>query len=290
VRRKHLELAELGRPASQLGWGVRSDDERELVREAASRVLDGDGLMTIARDWNAQGVPGASGGPWGAPTLRRVLLSSRIAGLREHGVDPGGKTLGDLSPAVWAAALDRQTWDQLRAVLLNPERNTNVRKATRYLLTGLIHCGDRGAALFSRPRNNRRRYLCAGRRPGHQLGIIADPVDELVKEFVLGLLTTPSVREALLAQAGAGDDGTIGRTLADLGGAQSRLQALDDDFYVRGVLGEGDTGRSESSSSGRSTASTPWSTPVRSSASSCTQILVRSGRRPTSNSGGTWFG
>ena len=31
----------------------------------------------------------------------------------------------------------------------------------------------------------------------------------------------------------------MGRTLADLGAAQSRLQALDDDFYVRGALGEG---------------------------------------------------
>ena len=95
------------------------------------------------------------------------------------------------------------------------------------------------APLFSRPRNHTRRYLCAGRRPGHQLGIIADPVDELVKEFVLRLLTTPSVREALLAQAGAGDDGAMGRTLADLGAAQSRLQGLDDDYYVRGVLAEG---------------------------------------------------
>ncbi len=124
-------------------------------------------------------------------------------------------------------------------MLLNPERNTNVRKATRYLLTGLIHCGGCRGALFSRPRNNTRRYLCAGRRPGHQLGIIADPVDELVKEFVLRLLRTPSVPEALLAQAGAGNDATLGRTLAELGAAQRRLQALDDDFYVRGVLAEG---------------------------------------------------
>jgi len=139
LRRKHLELAELGRPAGQLGWGVRSEDERELVREAARRVLEGDGLMTIARAWN---------------------------------------------------------------------------------------------------RNNARCYLCAGRRPGHQLGIIADPIDELVKEYVLRLLTTPSVREALLAQAGQGDDGTMGRALAGLGAAQGRLQALDDDFYVRGVLAE----------------------------------------------------
>ena len=225
VRRKHLELAEQGKPAGQLGWGVRSDDERELVREAASRVLMGHGLMTIARDWNVRGVPGASDGPWGAPTLRRVLLSSRIAGLREHGVDPSSKTLGDLTPAVWPPALDRHTWDQVRAVLLNPERNTNVRKASRYLLTGLIHCGDCGAALFSRPRNNTRRYLCAGRRTGHQLGIVADPVDDLVKELVLRLLTTPAVREGLLAQAGAGDEGAIGRTLADLGAAQQAARS-----------------------------------------------------------------
>lgn len=49
VRRKHLELAEQGRPAGQLGWGVRSESKRELVREAAQKVLAGQGLMTIAR-------------------------------------------------------------------------------------------------------------------------------------------------------------------------------------------------------------------------------------------------
>ncbi len=38
VRRKHLELAEQGRPASHFGWGVRNEAERELVREAAGRV------------------------------------------------------------------------------------------------------------------------------------------------------------------------------------------------------------------------------------------------------------
>ena len=37
VRRKHLELAEHGRPAGQLGWDVRTEAERELVREAAAR-------------------------------------------------------------------------------------------------------------------------------------------------------------------------------------------------------------------------------------------------------------
>lgn len=136
VRRKHLELAEQGKPAGQLGWGVHSEAERVQVTEAAERVLAGHGLITIARDWNRRGVPSPSGRTWKSPTLRRALLASRLTGLREHGVDPSGKTLGELSAAVWEGALDRQTWDQIRAVLLKPERNTNVRTASKYLLTG----------------------------------------------------------------------------------------------------------------------------------------------------------
>ena len=240
VRRKHLELAESGRPAGQLGWGVRDDGERELVREAARRVLAGDGLMTITRDWNRRGVAGPSPVEWTAPILRRALLSSRVAGLREHGVDPSGRTLGHLRPAVWKEAIDRPTWDQVRAVLLNPERNTNAHRPTRYLLTGLIDCGVCGARLFSRPRDDHtKRYLCAGRRRGHQLSILAVPADELVAGLVLDLLTTASVREAMVARADASDGTSLAATLAALGAAQSRLQVLDDDYYVRGALTEG---------------------------------------------------
>jgi len=240
VRRKHLELAESGKPAGQLGWGVRDDCERELVREAARRVLAGHGLMTITRDWNRRGVAGPTPAEWTAPTLRRALLSSRVAGLREHGVDPSGRTLGQLRPAVWKEAIDRPTWDQVRAVLLNPERNTNAHRPTRYLLTGLIDCGVCGARLFSRPRDDHtKRYLCAGRRRGHQLSILAVPVDELVASQVLNLLTTASVRDAMLAQADASDGTSLAATLAAFGAAQSRLQVLDDDYYVRGALTEG---------------------------------------------------
>ena len=154
VRRKHLELAELGRPAGQLGWGVRSEDEPELVREAARRVLKGDGLITISRDWNTQGARGVRRTLDRAHTAQGavVLADSRAARTRRR---PQREDTRRPQSRRLAAALDRQVWDQVRAVLLNPDRNTNVRKATRYLLTGFIHCGGCGAALFSRPRNNR---------------------------------------------------------------------------------------------------------------------------------------
>ena len=242
VRRKHLELAEQGRPAGQLGWGVRSNDERELVREAARRVLAGHGLMTIARDWNRRGLPGASKRPWRAPTLRRALLSSRMAGLREHGVDPSGRTVGELRAAVWQGALDRQTWDQVRAVLLNPERHTNVRAPSKYLLTGLIHCGTCGSRMSSRPPDDHtKRYLCAGNRPGHQPGIVAQPVDDLVAKRVLGLLATPSVREELLAPGRRNGRGVVGaHTRRARGGAEQavgpRRRLLRPGLAARGAV------------------------------------------------------
>ena len=94
--------------------------------------------------------------------------------------------------------------------------------------------------MFSRPRDDHtKRYLCAGRRRGHQLSILAVPVDELVAGQVLNLLTTASVRDAMLAQADASDGTSLAATLAALGAAQSRLQVLDDDYYVRGALTEG---------------------------------------------------
>ena len=94
--------------------------------------------------------------------------------------------------------------------------------------------------MISRPKDhNTKRYLCAGRRKGHQLAIVAAPVDDLVAEHVLDVLARPSFREALVAGDGETADGSVKSALADLGKAQLRLQRLDDDFYVRGVLAEG---------------------------------------------------
>jgi hypothetical protein len=103
---------------------------------------------------------------------------------------------------------------------------------------GLIFCGVCGGRMLSRPRDDHtKRYVCAGHRLGHQLAILAEPADELVANRVVELLTTPAFREALLAQVEPADDGAVGRALAELGTTQSRLQRLDDDYYVQGALG-----------------------------------------------------
>ena len=89
----------------------------------------------------------------------------------------------------------------------------------------------------SRPRDRvTRRYVCAGNRAGHQLSILAQPLDDVVADKVLDLLATPSFRESLVRTSDRRDDVSLGRALADLGSAQSRLQTLDDDYYVAGAL------------------------------------------------------
>ncbi len=92
----------------------------------------------------------------------------------------------------------------------------------------------------SRPRDDHtKRYVCAGRRPGHQLAIVADATEAVVAERVLALLSTSRIRVALGGGAGAtGADGELAQALADLGSAQGRLHTLDDDYYVHGVLAE----------------------------------------------------
>jgi site-specific DNA recombinase len=69
--------------------------EAEAIKEAATRVMRGESIRSIAFDFNGRGVKPVAGGRWAGSTLRRVLVSPRIAKLREH----RGEIVGE---ATWA--------------------------------------------------------------------------------------------------------------------------------------------------------------------------------------------
>jgi site-specific DNA recombinase len=58
--------------------------EAEPIKEAAARVLGGESIRSIAVDFNDRGIRAVGDGRWALSTLRRVPVSPRIAGLREH--------------------------------------------------------------------------------------------------------------------------------------------------------------------------------------------------------------
>jgi DNA invertase Pin-like site-specific DNA recombinase len=150
--RAHRQRAEQGKPnGGARPFGFEEDKvthrpgEAAMVREAARRVLDGEALSSIVRDWKARGVttPGSSS------ALRYMLIAPRTAGLREH----RGEIVGE---AVWDPILDRDTWERVRATFADPERRRrggrqpeDGRPRRRYWLRGLLVCGKCGTKLIS---------------------------------------------------------------------------------------------------------------------------------------------
>lgn len=205
ARRKSLESAQLGvtttggcRP-----FGFEADrvtvreSEAVLVRESAARVLAGESLRSVCRDWVGRGVVSAAGKAWRPTGLRRMLVSGRVAGLREH----RGVVVGD---AEWEALISTADWRRLTSLFA--DRRDGLVVPRRYVLSGLLRCGRCGAVLSSRPRGDGvRRYVCAksvGSVGCNGCAIVAAPVEELVIEAVLLRLESGELLRALTSPVG----------------------------------------------------------------------------------------
>jgi hypothetical protein len=118
-----------------------------------------------------------------------------VVGLREH----RGEIIG---AAAWPAILDRDSWEQLRAIFgARGDRQPPGRR--KALLTGLLVCGRCGETLGKATENNKGGYKCQ-RTPGkhgcNRLSIIAGPTEEFVVEAALIALDTPALGAATVGE------------------------------------------------------------------------------------------
>lgn len=195
IRRKHLELATNGkyggggRPYGyQPGALEVREPEAQIIREAAQRALIGESLGAICRDFDRRGIPGAKGGLWGVPALRRMLVSARISGRRERRRDARGQqvVIGTIVAETCAtpAIISPAQSDQLRRMFGGNGRG----RPGSHLLAGLARCGLCGARLVCETHGARREFTChaaPGRGACGRIRIIAGPVEELVVGDVL---------------------------------------------------------------------------------------------------------
>lgn len=207
LRRKHLELAEQGRPSGggYRAFGYEADgrtlrtDEAAEIRGAVARILAGDSLRGIAHDWQERGVPTVSGGArWSPVVVRQIITGPRIAGQREH----HGRILG---PADWPAIIDPDDLLRVRALVFGRSK-PGFPTARSYLLSGLVWCGRCDVRLGARPivRKGKRlrRYVCTRDRGGcDRLGIGADGLEELVTRAVVEALDAPRFARVVSAPA-----------------------------------------------------------------------------------------
>lgn len=231
VRRKHEEMAAAGRPSlgGTRAFGYNRDrtavipEEAALIREAVERVLAGEGLRGICRDWKQRGVVTPTGRAWVQTPLKRMLLSPALSAQR--------KLHGTLTPGTWPAIINPADTARLELVLNDPARLKRV-WARRYLLAGMLRCGLCDQTLSSRPRSDgTRRYVC-GKQPGNsncgKVARVSEPVEELVKESLFAALDGVDLRQYVEQADGEHGDELV---IAIRAGEES-LQQLSKDHYA----------------------------------------------------------
>ncbi|WP_111720939.1 recombinase family protein [Homoserinimonas sp. OAct 916] len=102
LKRKARQNAEAGKPGGGANrpFGYEADKitvnvaEAEVIRQLLARTLAGESARSLAAWMDSQEIATTSGGQWRSGTIRQMLMSPRIAGLRSH----HGEVVG---PALW---------------------------------------------------------------------------------------------------------------------------------------------------------------------------------------------
>jgi site-specific DNA recombinase len=238
-RRKHEELARAGMVGGggSRPFGYEADrvtvnlEEADLIREAARRLLAGEAMHSILTDWGRRGVRTVSGKPWRTTTLRRVLQSPRIAGLRQL----RGEVVAD---AVWPTIIDRATHERIRGILADPARRRGGHPREYLLTGGLCRCSLCGVPLVARPKADGRRCYCCVRGVDFsgcgRIRALADRLEEHVRDVVLAALDGPGLTTAL--RAATASDGR--QELPDrLRTDEDALEQLAVDHYHHRLIG-----------------------------------------------------
>jgi DNA invertase Pin-like site-specific DNA recombinase len=163
----HEQLRETGRYVGPKMFGVTGPDhnleikpEADLIRKAAQDILQGKATWEVQREWEKAGVLSPKGNIMDRQTIRRILLSPRIAGYLVHKpkVRPGerlppihqwtvsdeeGNPIRSQVPAI----LTEQTWRALITEMSGRGERNRASCQTRasYILTGVCWgtvCGE----------------------------------------------------------------------------------------------------------------------------------------------------
>jgi site-specific DNA recombinase len=196
-----------GRPHGVVGFGFRreydpvtrelvgqfhEETQATLVREAASRVLAGESLSAVAKDWQARGVPTQCASKakygWRPDGIKRILINPAIVGMRVHRGEVVGK-------AMWSPILDDDSYDRLLTLFSDPSRQPirHPDSAPR-LLSGVCRCGVCDGPLRSRRSGGKSRkvrdfYQCAY---SSHVSRKATSLEAYVQEVVIGWILAGS--------------------------------------------------------------------------------------------------
>jgi len=168
------------------------EDEADLIRDMVNRTLAGESTRSLIFDLNRRQIPTSTGRKWTMSPTRTMLLSPRLAGMREFN--------GQLIKAPWPAIIPLEQHRSLRALAAERKR-TGERAVRGYPFFGLLRCGLCGTRMMGFAVAGKGRYQCRTDRGGcNKIGIIADPVEKLAAEAIFEVVDSPDF-SARLAEA-----------------------------------------------------------------------------------------
>jgi DNA invertase Pin-like site-specific DNA recombinase len=221
IRLKQLELAEAGKIGGRMrryGWdGYKVvDDEAEVIRDMARRVLLGESCRSIAVDLERREVPTLTAKrgkgevtAWAGATVATMLRRPANAGLREH----KGEIIGR---AQWPEILDEDTWREVCRTLDRAKANRGtVHNERTWLLSGIAICGNCGEPMGTTKKSGkyaRTVYRCRGKvdpvtkKRKHCMTRQAVQLDLYVAAQVVERLSRDDARDLLLDDSSAARD------------------------------------------------------------------------------------
>ncbi len=171
---------------------VVREGEAEVIRELAGRLLRGDTVASMAGDLNEQGITTTRGGQWNARNLSRTLGNPLYGGQLAY----KGEIITALANT--EAILDTETYSAVQAKLGARRRGRRV--TGLYPLSGVLLCGNsscgRQGTMAGYPRTGgKRAYICAPANGGCGQSVLAEPVEERVRDQVVTDLADVEARE-----------------------------------------------------------------------------------------------
>lgn len=199
-KRALLQLAENGKGWGGRAFGYKDGDtglvakEANAIRRAYTQVLAGDTLYSIATDWNRRGLRTTKrgGNMWRGGTVKLVLINPRYAGKRAY----KGDIVGD---ANWPPVIDQETWEAVKAILTDPARigNTPQDRTRKYLLGGLMTCGECGKKLSVAGTVKRKLYACKN-MGCYRVGRSQPVLDAIITDVVKARLSRPDAADLFI--------------------------------------------------------------------------------------------
>jgi site-specific DNA recombinase len=230
MKARQRELAEAGRPklngrrpfGMSADWKELVEEEAELIREAADRLLAGDSMRSICIDWKNRGVTTTYGNPWQTTAFRRMMLQPRLWGERTH----KGTVAG---PGNFPAIIDKATGERVARALARPPSDLRRR---RNLLSGILRCGRCGAAMRVGTSAGVHKYRCSPPPDGCGRVVVSKvPADEAVSEMVLYRLSSKEMVRALRSRRG-GSATRDAQVITKLAAAENRQRELDSEWAL----------------------------------------------------------